>query len=325
MQRLVAVQIHKKGLEVSGKTVPRICVALALTFILLALPAILVATEEMDWPKIAVSRDGTPISYESHGAGSPALVLVHGWSCDARYWREQIASFAKRHRVIALDLAGHGHSGSSRTTYSMKSFGEDVRAVMEAEGIGEAILVGHSMGGSVIVEAARLLPGRVLGLIGVDTLENIEYPLTEAELDAMVAPLEQDFVPGVRQFVSQMLSVQTDERLREWILSDMAAAPSAVALSAIREMMGQYITGESARLFDEVRLPVVTVNGDLWPIDYEANRRHMLSFEAIVIEGADHFLMMNRPEAFNSALEEAIGILMDRTGEESNPPADKAQ
>ncbi|MCB2217818.1 alpha/beta fold hydrolase [Desulfofustis glycolicus] len=316
--------VHTKRRDDSGKTGSRICAALALTFILLALPVILVA-RETDWPKITVSRDGTPISYESYGVGLPALVLVHGWNCDARYWREQIASFAERHRVIALDLAGHGHSGSSRKTYSMKSFGEDVHAVMEAEGIGEAILIGHSMGGSVIVEAARLVPGRVLGLIGVDTLENIEYPLTEVELDAMVAPLEQDFVPGVRQFVSQMLSVQTDEPLREWILSDMAAAPSVVALSAIREMMTQYITGETARLFDDVRLPVVTVNGDLWPIDYEANRRHMQSFEAIVIEGADHFLMMNRPEAFNSALEEAIGILLDRTAEESSAPVDKAQ
>jgi pimeloyl-ACP methyl ester carboxylesterase len=322
MQGVIAVPMKRS--DGSDATAPRIYVALIFTFIMLTMPVILVATET-DWPKIAVSRDGTPISYESYGAGSPALVLVHGWNCDSRYWREQITSFTDRYQVITLDLAGHGHSGSSRKTYSMKSFGEDVHAVIQAEGIGEAILIGHSMGGSVIVEAARLLPGQVLGLIGVDTLENIEYPLSEAELDTMVAPLEQDFVPGVRQFVSQMFSVQTDERLREWILSDMAAAPSTVALSAIREMMGQYITGETARLFDEVRLPVVTVNGDLWPIDYEANRRHMQSFEAIVIEGADHFLMMNRPEAFNSALEKAIGILLDRTAEESSAPVDKAQ
>jgi hypothetical protein len=72
------------------------------------------------------------------------------------------------------------------------------------------------------------------------------------------------------------------------------------------EMMSQYITGKSAKVFDEIRIPVITVNGDLWPIDYEANRRHMFSFDAIVLKGADHFLMMTRTEKFNLALEKAI-------------------
>jgi len=262
-----------------------------------------------DWPKMASSADGTAISYETYGAGTPALVFVHGWSCDARYWWQQTAHFADRHRVVVLDLAGHGHSGSGRTRYTMASFGEDVRAVMDAEGIEDAILVGHSMGGSVIVEAARLLPKRVRGLIGVDTLENIEYPLTREAFYGMVAPLEQDFPAGTREFVAQMISPQTDPRLRDWILADMSAAPPAVALSALRETMQQYLTGEVAKLFEEVRLPVVTINADVWPINYEGNRRHMLSYEAIVIEGADHFLMMNRPGEFNVALEKAVGML----------------
>ncbi len=281
-----------------------VCVLLAV--------AVSTVTAQTNWPKSTISRDGTPISYESYGAGAPALVLVHGWSCDARYWREQIDAFAHRHQVITVDLAGHGHSGLGREIYSMRAFGEDVQAVMDAEAVDTAILIGHSMGGSVIVEAARLLPGRVIGLIGVDTLENIEYPLTNEELAGMVTPLEQDFTVGVRQFVSSMLSSPTDDALRAWILADMAAAPPAVALSAMREMMNQYVTGEAARLFAEVQIPVVSINGDLWPIDYEANRRHMQSFEAIVIKDADHFLMMNRPEAFNQALATAVGRLMHR-------------
>jgi hypothetical protein len=45
---------------------------------------------EMAWPRMAISADGVPISYEVHGAGEPTLVLVHGWSCDGRYWQKQI-------------------------------------------------------------------------------------------------------------------------------------------------------------------------------------------------------------------------------------------
>jgi len=268
---------------------------------------------QADWPHVVSSKDGTPISYEIYGAGESTLVFVHGWSCDARYWRAQLPHFAENHRVVMLDLAGHGHSGTTRSQYTMRAFGEDVKAVIEATGSRRVILIGHSMGGSVIAEAARLMPNRVKGLIGVDTLENIEYPITREELKKMIAPLEKDFRAGSRQFVEEMISPQTDPQLREWILSDMSAAPPAVALSAMNNMMSQYITGEAAKIFDEIRIPVITVNGDMWPVNYEANRRHMLSFDAIVLKGADHFLMLNRPEQFNRALETAISKLLRNT------------
>lgn len=262
-----------------------------------------------EWPSLAISADGTPISFESYGSGEPTLVFVHGWSCDARYWREQIPHFSKKHRVIVLDLAGHGHSGMGRTQYTMRSFGEDVKAVTEATGSRSVILIGHSMGGSVIAEAARLMENRVIGLVGIDTLENIEYSMTQEEFEGMVAPLEKDFQTGCRQFVEAMISPRTDAKLREWILADMSAAPPDVALSAMREMMSQYITGEAAKIFEDIRIPVMTVNGDMWPIEYEANRRHMFSFDAIVLKNADHFLMLNRVEEFNSALEKSLDTL----------------
>ena len=262
------------------------------------------------WPNVIPSKDGTPISYEIYGFGEPTIVFVHGWSCDARYWRKQLSHFSKKHRTVILDLAGHGHSGSTRTHYTMRAFGEDVQAVTEASGSHSVILVGHSMGGAVIAEAARLMPKRVKGIIGVDTLGNIEYQMTGEELDRMIAPLKKDFQTGCRKFVKEMISANTNSQLRDWILSDISAAPPPVALSAMKEMMSQYITGKAARIFNEIRIPVMTVNGDLWPINYEANRRHMFYFDAIVIKGADHFLMMNRPVEFNRALEKAINKIL---------------
>ena len=261
---------------------------------------------EAKWPRVVPSKDGIPISFEVYGAGEPTLVFVHGWSCDARYWRAQVPHFSKSHRVVTLDLAGHGHSGTKRLQYSMLAFGEDVQAVTEAIGSNRVILVGHSMGGSIIAEAARLMPDRVIGLIGVDTLHNIEYPMAHEELSKMLAPLEKDFLNGTREFVEQLILPSMNPQLREWILSDMSAAPSAVALSASKSMMTQYITGEAAKIFHEIRAPVVSVNCDMWPVDYEANRRHMSFFEAIILKGADHFLMLDRPKEFNQALEKAI-------------------
>lgn len=258
------------------------------------------------WPRIAFSKDGTPISFEVSGQGEPTLVFVHGWSCDSRYFREQVPEFSKRNRVVVLDLAGHGHSGLSRSEYTMESFGEDVRAVADAVGSNRMILIGHSMGGSVIAESARLMPERVLGLIGVDTLENIEYPMTQTALDQMTQPLEKDFGTGCRDFVKTMIYPDSPALIRDWIMADMSSAPPQAALSAMKAMLTQYITGRAARVFDGMKIPVVTVNGDLWPVDSAANRRHMVSFDAVVIKGADHFLMMTKPSEFNRELAKAI-------------------
>jgi len=282
--------------------------------IMLVAISIVEAQAQTVWPHVAFSKDGTPISYEVHGTGEPTLVFVHGWSCDARYWREQVPYFSEKHRVVTLDLAGHGHSGMSRKNYTMKAFGDDVRAVTAAGAGSKVILVGHSMGGSVIAEAARLMPGRVIGLIGIDNLENIEYRMTPEEFQMMVAPLENNFREGSRQFVGAMIASGTDPQLREWILSDVSAAPARIALSAMKEMMTQYTTGEAAKVFEEIPIPVITVNTGLWPINYEANRRHMLSYNATILNKTDHFLMMDHPQEFNKALEKAILMLSKDDG-----------
>jgi len=261
-------------------------------------------------PAVTPSSDGVPITYEVHGDGETTLILVHGWSCDARYWREQLAHFAARHRVVTVDLAGHGHSGAGRETFTMRAFGEDVRAVADAVGGDRLILVGHSMGGLVIAEAARLLPGRVLGLIGVDSLHNLGFPVTEEHAAQMIAPLEADFPAACRQFAAAMIRPDTDADLADWIQADMAAAPAEVALSAMREYMAQWITGAGPALFEELPLPVVAVCADMWPVDAEANRRHMHAFEAIVLEATDHFLMLGAAEEFNGAFEEAIAKII---------------
>lgn len=265
------------------------------------------------WPKIASSADGTPVSYETHGsadAQSPALVFVHGWNCDSRYWREQVPHFSRTHRVITLDLAGHGHSGQGRADHTMRSYGEDVRAVVEAAGADRVILIGHSMGGSVIAEAARLMPERTVALIGVDTLENVSLTMTEAQKEEMIAPFRKDFAGTTRGFVRSMLRQDTGPDLGQWIADDMAAAPPASAVSAMENMVDQYVTGEAARIFSQINAPVFAVNADVWPVNHEGNRQYMHSFESIVLKDADHFLMLNRPEEFNRALEEVLKLAM---------------
>ena len=255
---------------------------------------------------VVPSFDDVPISYTVYGAGDIALVFVHGWSCDSRYWHMQVPYFARKYRVVTIDLAGHGHSGLGRETYSMKAFGEDVKSVVEAIEAERIILIGHSMGGGVIAEAVRLMPKRVIGIIGVDTLHDIEHKADKDEIQRMVDDYADDFSKHVKIFVNDMFASGTDPTLMKWIVNDMAAAPPQVGISAFEEYMGQYITGEAAEVFDENKVPVRCVNADLWPTNPEANRRHMVSFEVVIMKGVGHFLMLESPHEFNRNLADMI-------------------
>lgn len=255
---------------------------------------------------IAASFDDVLISYESCGNGSVSLVFVHGWSCDSRYWREQIPFFKEKYKVVTVDLAGHGHSGTSRVHYKMKSFGHDVKAVVDAIKAEKVILIGHSMGGAVIAEAARFMPNRVIGLVGVDTLMNVGHPLTDEELDKMVEPFENDFQTHTRSFVREMFVSGSDPGLIQWIEQDLSAAPSHIGISAFREYLGQYVTGEAASVFEAIKVPVHCVNADLWPTNVETNRRHMKSYDVSIMKNVSHFLMLEKPDEFNKLLGETI-------------------
>jgi len=120
-------------------------------------------------PRRVVSGDGVEIAYDVTGAGEPALVFVHGWSGRRGHWDQQVETCASAHLVVRIDLAGHGASGLGRDRWTVASFADDVVAVLGAIALGRVILIGHSLGGSVVVAAAQRLGSRVAGVIGVDT------------------------------------------------------------------------------------------------------------------------------------------------------------
>src|SRR6185295_11577645 len=99
----------------------------------------------------------------------------------------QVEPFARRYKVVTVDLAGHGESGVGRKDWTIASFGGDVAAVVQKLGFDRVILIGHSMGGDVIAETARQLPaGRVVGMVWVDTYKQLGTPRRREQVDAFV-------------------------------------------------------------------------------------------------------------------------------------------
>jgi pimeloyl-ACP methyl ester carboxylesterase len=221
----------------------------------------------------------------------------------------QVPYFADKYHVVTIDLAGHGHSGSERKTYSVLSFARDVKAVTEDIAAKRVILIGHSMAGEIAAEAAILMPGHVIGIIGIDTLHDVGYSLDKEIMEKDLRLLREDFTNQIRSSVREMLIPQTDPALAAWILDDMSAAPAEVAISAYKGYMELFLTGKAKEIFHNIKVPVRCLNADLWPTDIEANRRYIASFEVKIMEGCGHFPMLERPDEFNRLLEQTISEL----------------
>jgi pimeloyl-ACP methyl ester carboxylesterase len=250
----------------------------------------------------AASQDGVPIAFESHGMGEPALVLIHGWSCNRSYWAAQVEPLSEHLRVVALDLAGHGQSGTAREAWTIDSFGRDVAAVVGAVGAGRVVLVGHSMGGNVAAAAAIHLGERVQALVWVDSYRKLGSPRSLEEIDALLAPFKADFEAHTRSYVRGMFPTDADEGLVKRVAEDMSKAPPAIAVPALESSLafGRTITPR----LEELHSPVVAINAQAPPADVESLRSH--GVETLTMPGVGHFPMMEAPDAFNALLMRAL-------------------
>ncbi|UCC39632.1 MAG: alpha/beta hydrolase [Candidatus Aminicenantes bacterium] len=253
----------------------------------------------------AISADGVSIAYEVRGKGEPAIVFIHGWCCDRTYWEAQLPYFAQKYKVVTIDLAGHGESGLDRKEWTMGAFGEDVIAVINKLNLDQVVLVGHSMGGPVILEAARRMPKRVIGLVGVDTLQNFEFKFTQEQIDEFFTPLRSNFVESSRNFVRSMFTPTSDSALVEKIANDMSSAPPDVGIGALEGYV-DFQNNEIIQVLKEVKVPITCINSDKDPTNVEINQHYAPSFKAMIMSGVGHFNMMEDPETFNRLLEESV-------------------
>jgi len=263
--------------------------------------------------RIAIAPDGVHVQYRVYGAGEPALVFIHGWSCDSNYWREQLPEFGKKYTLVTVDLAGHGGTDGNRTEWSIAHFGQDVATALSAVPNKQIILVGHAMGGPVAIEAARLLKGRVIGIIGVDTFKSIGAPLpSKAQVDAVIKPFEADFIGQTRTLVADHLFVKgAHPQLAQKIAYDMSLSPPRVAVPVMRALL-EYDFTEPLK---DIAVPIVAINSDLGePVNEARIRKVLPKFRTVTLPGTGHFLMMEDPQRFNPALETEVAAMAGSAG-----------
>jgi pimeloyl-ACP methyl ester carboxylesterase len=258
---------------------------------------------------LAEAPSGVHIQYRLYGGGDALVVLVHGWSCDSNYWQAQLPALREHYAVATVDLAGHGGSGANRDSWSMADFGDDVTRVVNAlPDYQKVVLVGHSMGGPVIVEAARRLKGRVVGVIGVDTLRGVGAPRpSDATSAAQLAPFQQDFIGSTRAFVTNtFFTPDSDPTLVRRIADDMSLAPPEVALPALQGLNAW----DAETAIRDAAVPITLINAALPPTDGTRIAALAPAFRLITQPGVGHFLMMENPAAFNPVLRQEIDALL---------------
>ena len=246
-----------------------------------------------------ISIGDVPIYYDVKGKGDPTLIFIHGWSRNRNDWDGQIDYFTQRHKVVRLDLAGHGESGSDRNDWSILAFSHDVVAVIEKLNLDRIVLIGHSLGAPVAIETARHLPDRIVGIVAVDAFHDVEEKFTQDQINDILAPFKHDFVGAYAQGAKMMLKDSTQIQKS---IEQIASFSSEIGIASLEDCY-HYNSNNLIPALKEVKVPIWCINSDAIPTNLEAACQYVFSFDVIIMKGVGHEMQTAYPERFNKLLE----------------------
>jgi pimeloyl-ACP methyl ester carboxylesterase len=265
---------------------------------------------------VAISFDGVKVSFSQMGKGEPAILFVHGWANRANIWDETMSHFSGKYKTVAVELFGSDESYNNRDDWSMALFGEDVAAVIKKLKLNQVVLVGFSMGSAVIAETAKLLPEKIIGLVLVDDLQDVEMKyapemiavMDSFMMDLVTAPTNEKLVNGGFYKKNQEKSFQRVET--------MLKSSSQTGWKRSLQSYFKWINENCIESFKQIKAPVTAINSDMEPTKVETFRKYAPSFQAKIIPDVGHLVFWDNPEEFNRLLEESIQEFVNKTKSE---------
>lgn len=243
------------------------------------------------------------VAYESHGAAGIPVVFIHGWASNRAFWTPQLGAAWPGARLVALDLIGHGESDAPQADYTMDFLAQSAIAVMDAEGIEQAILVGHSAGVTVARQVYRLAPERVIALALVDGYVR-QVPWTAWQEQMLVQLKGPDFAAVMEQFVAQMPPSRASKDDLAPVAAAMLRTPQHVAVGTLEAARDPALWRE-----DPIHRPVLVVRAPspFAPVTVERLKDDLRTIapdaEIHVWDDATHVLTLEYPERFNRLLQ----------------------
>src|SRR6516162_8959830 len=173
------------------------------------------------------------LKYDAAGTGDPALLFLHGWCGDRTFFAPQFDYFSHAHRVVAVDLPGHGESAVPNE-YSIEAFANETAELARELRLGRSVVFGHSIGAMVALALAH----RNAELVGAVALID-PPPLSKEVWKGFSAQLISSFEgpdgpTGRRQFVEQMFLPTDDPTRRAEIIQTMTSVPNDIAIPLVR-------------------------------------------------------------------------------------------
>lgn len=175
-----------------------------------------------------LDREGATLRCYEWGSGEPHLLFIHGLAGSHRQFAAQIERFALRHRVVAVDLRGHGESEGAVEAPAIPTYAADTAAICEQIGLDSPVVVGHSMGGHIAGQLASDFPGHLSAVVFLDSSLVFAHDRLDA-VRALVRALHgPHFQAAIRAFAEGLFAPTDDPQTKEQILSDFCSLPQDV-------------------------------------------------------------------------------------------------
>jgi pimeloyl-ACP methyl ester carboxylesterase len=247
-----------------------------------------------------VKSNGCEIYYVESGTGAP-LVLVHGYPLDHSIWEPVLPYLGQGVRAITPDLRGFGRSGTPQGTATIGQMADDLAGLLEALGITQAAIAGHSMGGYVALAFAHAYPQRLTGLAlinsqaGADTTEGKQTRIALAERVRTEGPqaVAQAFVP----------KLSTDARVQASLTEIVMRTPPAGLIAGLQAMAAR---PDASPWLAEIDVPCLVISGSADQVIPRpvvvglVNQLKNCRWEEI--SSAGHMPMMEAPQAVGEAI-----------------------
>jgi pimeloyl-ACP methyl ester carboxylesterase len=247
--------------------------------------------------------DGQSIAYRNAGHG-PALVLLHGFLCDSRCWRQQLSGLSDQFRVVAWDAPGAGRSSDPPPTFTTASYVRCLASFLDALGIDRAHVVGLSWGGIVAQELYRRCPERVRSLVLADTYAGWRGSLPEAAWRQRLATCLADAESPPDTLVAKMLPGLFSDAVAAEVREELAGILREFHPIGFRLMATSSAEVDTRDLLPSIHTPTLLVWGEddrRSPVEVAERLRAMIpGAEVAIIPRAGHVSNMEQPETFNS-------------------------
>jgi pimeloyl-ACP methyl ester carboxylesterase len=228
------------------------------------------------------------------------ILLVHSLAGNGGQWALQLDHLRRRRRAVSIDLRGHGESDPADDgDYSIAGLAADIEAVADQLGLRRFILGGHSLGSAVAIEYASRHPERVAGLLLVDPNGDLTR-MPQDQKEPFLAPLREDPIGELSAYFRQLV-VGGDADAARWILEDLRLTHEDAVVRALESSLDYPATAALAKYPG----PKLSVVSDMNNLPYSLHRL-VPELTTRLMTGTGHWLMMDRPEAFNRIVDEFL-------------------